>query len=116
MRGTSDELMWDKVYSAVIESTWPPRPMVSSNKPSWLHNTSGFANSSEHRKYVDVVLEEELGLLYVGIRRFHEIFGGVADLETTSESDFKRCVGATIHSLCEEWKTDGPKTRTRKMS
>jgi hypothetical protein len=67
---TSDELMWDKVYSAVIESTWPPRPMVSSNKPSWLHNTSGFANSSEHRKYVDVVLEEELGLYSLWI--FHE--------------------------------------------
>jgi hypothetical protein len=60
-------------------------------KPPWLRNTSGIANSSEHRKYIDVVLEEELGLIYIGIRRFTErFFGGVTDLETTSESVFKQ--------------------------
>jgi hypothetical protein len=33
---------------------------------AWLRNTSSFANSSEHRKYADGVLEEELGPMYTG--------------------------------------------------
>ncbi|PVH67806.1 hypothetical protein DL98DRAFT_555026 [Cadophora sp. DSE1049] len=54
--------------------------------------TNSFANSSEHRKYVDVVLKEELGPMYVGLCNFHETFlRGVADLETASKAVFKKC-------------------------
>ncbi|RMI96310.1 hypothetical protein CDV36_016325, partial [Fusarium kuroshium] len=57
-----DALIWDQVYDAVTESTPPPRPIASSlQQTPWLRNTSSFANSSEHRKYVDDVLKEELG-------------------------------------------------------
>ncbi|RSL39132.1 hypothetical protein CEP51_016841, partial [Fusarium floridanum] len=49
-----DALIWDQVYDAVTESTPPPRPIASSlQQTPWLRNTSSFANSSEHRKYVD---------------------------------------------------------------
>ncbi|CAH0053939.1 unnamed protein product [Clonostachys solani] len=54
-----------------------------------LRNTSSFANSSEHRKYVDDVLKEELGPMDVGLRDFHDTyFKEVADLETASEPFF----------------------------
>ncbi|KAH7118143.1 hypothetical protein B0J13DRAFT_652576, partial [Dactylonectria estremocensis] len=88
-----DALIWDQVYNAVTESTPPPRPVASSiQQTPWLRNTSSFANSSEHRKYVDDVLKEELGPMYVGLRNFHETyFGDVADLETASEAFFKQC-------------------------
>ncbi|KAK7414966.1 hypothetical protein QQZ08_012468 [Neonectria magnoliae] len=88
-----DALIWDQVYNAVTEPTPPPRPVASSiQQTPWLRNTSSFANSSEHRKYVDDVLKEELGPMYVGLRNFHETyFGDVADLETASEAFFKQC-------------------------
>ncbi|KAH7009376.1 uncharacterized protein B0I36DRAFT_378583 [Microdochium trichocladiopsis] len=58
-----------------------------------LHNTSSFANSSEYRKDVDRVLRDELGVMYVGLPRFHEtFFGRVADLTTASEAVFKKCM------------------------
>ncbi|KAH7000856.1 hypothetical protein EDB80DRAFT_581085 [Ilyonectria destructans] len=88
-----DALIWDQVYNAVTEPTPPPRPVASSiQQTPWLRNTSSFANSSERRKYVDDVLKEELGPMYVGLRNFHETyFGDVADLETASEAFFKQC-------------------------
>uniref|UniRef100_A0A8H7N259 non-specific serine/threonine protein kinase n=1 Tax=Bionectria ochroleuca TaxID=29856 RepID=A0A8H7N259_BIOOC len=88
-----DALVWKQVYDAVTESTPPPRPVASSiQQTPWLRNTSSFANSSEHRKYVDDVLKEELGPMYVGLRDFHDTyFKGVADLETASEAFFAEC-------------------------
>ncbi|EOO04241.1 putative protein kinase-like domain protein [Phaeoacremonium minimum UCRPA7] len=90
-----DSKIWDKVYNAITESTPPPRPIASSlQQTPWLRNTSSFANSSEHRKYVDDVLKEELGPMYVGLRGFDQTyFGAVADLETASEAFFKQCLG-----------------------
>ncbi|KAI0429638.1 hypothetical protein F5Y09DRAFT_309977 [Xylaria sp. FL1042] len=89
----SDEEIWDQVYSAVTESTPPPRPIASSlQQTPWLRNTSSFINSSEHRKYVDDVLKEELGPMYAGLRNFHETyFGGVAGLDTAADAVFKSC-------------------------
>ncbi|KAI1086236.1 hypothetical protein F5B19DRAFT_175473 [Rostrohypoxylon terebratum] len=89
----SDEKIWAQVYHAVTESTPPPRPTASSlQQTPWLRNTSSFANSSEHRKHVDAILEEELGTMYVGLRRFHEtFFGDVAGLQTASEAVFAKC-------------------------
>ncbi|KAH8647631.1 hypothetical protein BGZ61DRAFT_469845 [Ilyonectria robusta] len=86
-------LIWRQVYDAVTESTPPPRPVASSiQQTPWLRNTSSFANSSEHRKYVDDVPKEELGPMCVGLRNFHETyFGDMADLETESEAFFRQC-------------------------
>ncbi|RSL43317.1 hypothetical protein CEP51_016378 [Fusarium floridanum] len=88
-----DTLIWDQVYNAVAESTPPPRPVASSiQQTPWLRNTSSFANSSEHRKYVDDVLKEELGPMYVGLRNFHETyFGDVPGLGMASDAFFKQC-------------------------
>ena len=70
----------------------------------WLHNTNSFANSSEHRKYVDVVLKEELGPMYVGLSNFHETFlGGVADLETASKAVFEKCIEGRNPLYREGW-------------
>ncbi|KAJ4309439.1 hypothetical protein N0V84_011508 [Fusarium piperis] len=88
-----DTLIWDQVYNAVTESTPPPRPIASSiQQTPWLRNTSSFVNSSEHRKYVDNVLKEELGSVYVGLRNFHDTyFGDVAGLRIASEAFFQQC-------------------------
>lgn len=89
-----DSEIWGQVYNAVIESTPPPRPIASYlQQTPWLHTTRSFANSSEHRKYVDDVLKEELGPMYVGLRGFHKTyFGDVAGLQVASEAFFQQCM------------------------
>ena len=87
-----DDVIWDAVYDTVTESTPPPRPILSFPQTPWLRNTSSFANSTEHRKYVDDVLKEELGSMYVGIPGFFEAFWGeVADLQPVAQAVFERC-------------------------
>lgn len=62
-----DYEIWGQVYKSVTESTPLPWSIDSSLEQTlWLRNTSSFANSLEHCKYVDNVLKEELGLMYVG--------------------------------------------------
>jgi hypothetical protein len=57
-----------------------------------LRNTNSFVNSSEHRKYVDSVLKEELIPLYVGVLGFCEaFFGEIAGLTAVAEAGFKKC-------------------------
>lgn len=89
-----DALIWDCVDHAVTAATPPPKPVASSvQQTPWLRNTSSFPNSSEHRKYVDNILNEELGPMYVGLPDFQEtFFGHVPNLETASETFFKDCL------------------------
>ncbi|PVH91225.1 hypothetical protein DM02DRAFT_577221, partial [Periconia macrospinosa] len=88
----SDDVIWNKVEAAVTESTPPPRPPSSFPQTPWVRNTSSFANSTEHRKYVDGVLKEELGPLYVGVPGFFEAyFGSVAGLQPAARAVFDKC-------------------------
>jgi hypothetical protein len=92
LRQEPDRLIWDRVYDAVTESTPPPRPTSSVLQTPWLRSTGSFANSTEHRKYVDDVLKEELGSMYVGIPGFFQaFFGEVADLQPAAQAVFERC-------------------------
>jgi hypothetical protein len=99
-----DEIIWDYVYAAVAASTaftvakptTPPlsAPSLTASFPQtpWLHNTGSFANSTEHRKYVDGVLKEELGQLYVGIPGFFDAyFGSVPALKSVAQAVFDKC-------------------------
>ncbi|KAK4207648.1 hypothetical protein QBC37DRAFT_476391 [Rhypophila decipiens] len=74
-----DPLIWALVYDTVTESTPPPRPVTSSSQQTpWLRNTSSFANSSEHREYVDNVLRQEFGPMYAASEAFFEdCLGGI---------------------------------------
>lgn len=101
-----DGLIWARVYDAVTESTPPPRPIASSiQQTPWLRNTSSFANSSEHRKYVDNVLREELGPMYVDLRDFHKTyFGNVQNLETASKTFFEECLQGSDPLFGNGWK------------
>ncbi|RYO78285.1 hypothetical protein DL766_009514 [Monosporascus sp. MC13-8B] len=101
-----DAFIWDQVYKAVAETIPPPRPIASSlQQTPWLRNISSFANSSEYRKYVDDVLKEELGLMYVGLRDFDETyFGDMTDLKTTSEAFFKQCMGGGDPLFDDGWR------------
>ncbi|KAK4177255.1 hypothetical protein QBC36DRAFT_212056 [Triangularia setosa] len=66
-----DALVWERVYDAVTDFIPPPRPIASSlQQAPWLPNTDNFANLSEHRKYVDNVLKEDIGSIYVDIQGF----------------------------------------------
>ncbi|KAM7191172.1 hypothetical protein V8F33_009043 [Rhypophila sp. PSN 637] len=100
-----DAIIWPLVYDAVTESTPPPRLVASSfQQTPWLRKTSSFANSSEHREYVDNVLREELGLMYVGLRGFYKTyFGGVPGLEAASEAFFEDCLGGSNPFFSNGW-------------
>ncbi|KAL1856459.1 hypothetical protein Daus18300_010726 [Diaporthe australafricana] len=106
----ADNEIWDQVYAAVTESTPPPRPTASSlQETPWLRNTSSFANSSEHCKYMNDVLKEKLGFMYVGLRNFDRTyFGNVADLESASEAFFKQCMKGSNPLFDDGW-TGWPK-------
>jgi hypothetical protein len=92
VRKESDETIWDKVYAAVSESTPPPRPASFIQQTPWLRSTGSFANSTEHRKYVDDVLKEELGQMHVGVPGFYDaFFGDVAALDTVAQVVFDGC-------------------------
>jgi hypothetical protein len=45
--------IWDKVYIDTVDSTPPPRLLSFLTQTPYLHTTSGFSNSSEHRKYIN---------------------------------------------------------------
>jgi hypothetical protein len=49
----ADEIIWRKAYAVVVEPTPPPRRLPFLGQTPYLHTTSSFVNSSEHRKYVD---------------------------------------------------------------
>ncbi|KAL2008476.1 hypothetical protein VTN00DRAFT_6670 [Thermoascus crustaceus] len=70
----SDVIVWDNAYAAIAEPTPPPPRLIPYpfQTPHSL-NTSTFVNS-EKRKYVDAVLEEELGSINVGIHNFDDVF------------------------------------------
>jgi hypothetical protein len=47
---------------------------------------------SEYRKYVDNILKEELGPLYIGIPSLYKVFfRGVEGLKEVSATIFKKC-------------------------
>jgi hypothetical protein len=90
--GRPDEAIWNEAYAAVVESTPPPRLLPFLNQTPYLHTTSSFVNSSEHRKYVDDVLKEELGSIYVNVPGFYEAyFGDVDGLEEAGAAVYRRC-------------------------
>ncbi|PVH98640.1 hypothetical protein DM02DRAFT_681826 [Periconia macrospinosa] len=99
-----DEVIWNNVYAAVAASTVftvaePTTPPLSApslaasfQQTPWLYNTGSFANSTEHRKYVDGVLKEELGQLYVGVPGFFDAyFGSVPGLKSVAQAVFDKC-------------------------
>jgi hypothetical protein len=88
----SDDAIWDKVYTAAAESTPPPSSLPFLGQTPYLHTTSSFVNSSEHRKYVDTILKEELGSIYIGIPDFYDAyFGNVDGLEEAGAAVLRRC-------------------------
>lgn len=101
-----DAFIWDRVYDAVAESTPPPQPIVSSLlQTPWLCNTGSPANSSEYRKHMDSVLKAEFGVMYVGLRDFHETyFGSVPNLENASQAPFKDCLEGNTPLFSNGWK------------
>ncbi|PZD23186.1 HTH-Tnp-Tc3-2 domain containing protein, partial [Pyrenophora tritici-repentis] len=101
-----DEVVWDRVYDAVTESTPPPRPTSSLQQTPLSTNTGSFANSKEHRKHVDDVLREELGHLYVGIPGFFDaFFGDVPGLRPAAQAVFDKCQGgdSPLYRLASGW-------------
>jgi len=77
LHNETDEVIWNKVYDAVTKSTPSPTPASSIppiSQTPWRHSTSDITNSMEHRKYIDGVLKEESGPIYVGVPGFFEAF------------------------------------------
>ena len=72
----SDDKIWEIVYAVAAKSTPPPRPLFLLSQTPYSHTISSFVNSSEHRKYVDNTLREELGSIYVGIPDFYDVYFG----------------------------------------
>ena len=102
----SDLEICNTIFALAARPATPPRPLPYLDQTPLLRNTSSFVNTSEYRKYVDNVLKEELGSLYVGVPGFYEIFfGGIAGLEAVAEAVFKMCKGGNnpLYSEAGGW-------------
>ncbi len=89
---SSETDILNALYNLVTESTPPPRPLPFLFQTPHLQNTSSLVNSSEHMKYMDQALKEELGYMQVEIPGFYEAFFGVIEgLETASATIFNKC-------------------------
>lgn len=87
-----DNVIWDRVYDAVTESTPPAGPTSSFQQTPLFINTGSFANSTEHHKHVDDVLKEKLGHLYVGVPGFFKAFvEDVPGLRQAAQAVFNKC-------------------------
>ncbi|KIW36525.1 uncharacterized protein PV06_11236 [Exophiala oligosperma] len=77
INGAPDKTLFAKAYATLTESTPPPCPTI--------------VNSSEQRQYMDDLLKEEMGPLYVGIPGFYETFyGKIPDLEENAVAMFDK--------------------------
>ncbi|KAE8355970.1 hypothetical protein BDV28DRAFT_11660 [Aspergillus coremiiformis] len=89
----SDEVIWDKIYTAAAESTPPPRPPPYVEQTPYSYSTSIISNSHERRDDIDAVLKEELGSIYTDVPGFDEAyFGCVKDLHKAGTAVFHRCI------------------------
>lgn len=88
----TDEIVWDRVYTVLIEATPPPKPAPIPDQTPHSHTTGSFVNSSEQRKYTDAVLRQELGSIYIGVPGFFDaFFHNVDGLEETAGIILQRC-------------------------
>ncbi|KIW99446.1 uncharacterized protein Z518_11185 [Rhinocladiella mackenziei CBS 650.93] len=89
-----DDIIFEKAYAAVVEPTPPPPPPrahILFQTPH-KHSTSSIVNTSEHRKFMDDLLKEEIGPLYTDIPGFYEAFyGKVPHLKENAETVFQKC-------------------------
>lgn len=89
-----DEIIFQEAYTAVAESTPPPRPQAHTLQTPYAHSTSSIVNSSEHRQHMDDILKEELGSIYIGLLEFHAaFFGKIKGLEETAEGHISKMSG-----------------------
>lgn len=100
-----DSAIWAEVQSAVAEKTPPPRRIPSSTQQTpCLRNTGSFVNTTEHRKYVDDILKQELRIMYIDIPNTINAYSGdIDDLNTASDVFFRQCCSGPRPMFEEGW-------------
>ncbi|KAE8153876.1 hypothetical protein BDV25DRAFT_9377 [Aspergillus avenaceus] len=89
----SDEVIWDKIYTAAAETTPPPRPPPYVEQTPYSCSTSMILNSHKHQDNIDALLKEELGSIYTDIPGFKKaFFGEVKDLEKAGTAVFYKFI------------------------
>ncbi|KAL3428936.1 hypothetical protein BDV09DRAFT_190559 [Aspergillus tetrazonus] len=114
----ADEVIWRKTYAVIVEPTPPPRPLPFLGQTPYLHTTISFVNSSEHRKYVDTVLKEELGSIYVDVQEFAEVFfGNITGLEAASATIMSRCTDGDepLYNDSTGWRDWPPRAQEKEV-
>ncbi|KAI1271448.1 hypothetical protein F5Y07DRAFT_382953 [Xylaria sp. FL0933] len=92
----SDVEIWERVYHAVAISTPPQKPVSSFEQTPSVFKTSSIVNSSEIRLHIDKTLKDELGVMYVDIPKFYEVFfGNIPNLENASTKIFQQFTDET---------------------
>jgi serine/threonine protein kinase len=91
LKRTSDIGFWSEILD-ILEELFPPNSASSIQQTPWIHSASTFSKSTEYQRYLDTVIEQELGSLHVGLHDLHEtFFGGMSDLEEVSKLVFQSC-------------------------
>ncbi|EEH34574.2 hypothetical protein PAAG_05623 [Paracoccidioides lutzii Pb01] len=104
----ADVDIWKAVFSliyTVSQATPPSRPVSSIQQTPWLRNTSSFANSTERRDYIDIVLKEELGELHTNIPGFFNAsFEGIPHLDVVARAVFEKSKGTNLYNDNNGWR------------
>ncbi|KUL91151.1 hypothetical protein ZTR_00757 [Talaromyces verruculosus] len=86
---TSDIGFWSEVLNILEEGFSSP----SIQQTPWISSADNFSNSAQYKKYLNTVIEEEIGSLHLGLPNFYGTFFGVmsADLAAVSKLVFESC-------------------------
>ncbi|PKY06361.1 hypothetical protein P168DRAFT_279806 [Aspergillus campestris IBT 28561] len=104
-----DVTIWRKAYSAAINRTPPPRPVVTRNEASSSPTMWPMADSFEYERRADAMLEQELGSMYIDVPGFFDAYLGRAEEVETAAATIMRSFGEdSIYDNSMGW-TDWPR-------
>lgn len=88
-----DTEIWIQVYEAVtaVTNRTPQRKIAPSVIDTPIRFSSSVINSSEHRNFMDLLLQQELGPFWVDLDIYTTFFGSIGGLKEVAEAVFKEC-------------------------
>ncbi|RFU72772.1 serine threonine- kinase sgk2 [Trichoderma arundinaceum] len=87
---SDDGALWESAIKSVQEFTPPPQPAAPQQTPSNI-NSGSLVNTSELRKDMDHVLNQELSNIHVNVPNFRSSYFCIDSLDRIARSVLERC-------------------------
>lgn len=100
--GSDDQAIWASALDSLKESTPPPQKAPVEQTPSHI-NSGSLVNTSEYRKDMDQVLNQELGNIYVNVPNFRKSYFCLNSLDHIARTVLERCNGDALFTDADGW-------------